>query len=241
MAATPIDLPVHRHDPGYTPDEIAHQARHLVRLLIALHHLGTPTRSLWDGETRQIESIGAMQRFEFWLREPGHLALALLYVLDTPRVATANGAAIRETIGQLLIDDSIDRRRVHWPGAPLQSLPDLYEALSFLSSRALVSDRPSFGAGSHQIVLEAPGVAFVERVLKDCPAFGWYDFLGQTVARFWPILEALDLNTLAYLQPDLKPVQAARLSLIPFVRRRLDALPPLATTAAIVPPPVTPP
>ena len=54
--------------------------RHIARLIIALYHLGTASRSLWDGETRQVDSIKQLQQFEFWLREPGHLALALLRI-----------------------------------------------------------------------------------------------------------------------------------------------------------------
>ncbi len=201
---------------------LPHLARHVARLLITLYHAGTSSHSLWDGETRQVGSIAQVRQFEFWLREPGHLALALLKIAA---VQPAQAESIQTDLAQMLIDDSIDHRRVQWPGAPLQSLPDLHEALSFLSSRALVSDRPSFSSGPHQIVLETAGIEFVQRILETCPLFGWYDFLGQVVSRAWIGLAAIDLNTMAYLAPDLTPTQAASGSLLPIVRARLALLP----------------
>src|SRR5512141_747591 len=52
--------------------------RHVARLLVVLYFSGQAVNGLIDGETRQIESLTALQRFDFWVREPGHLALALM-------------------------------------------------------------------------------------------------------------------------------------------------------------------
>jgi hypothetical protein len=207
--------------------------RHIARLVIALYHAGSPTQSLWDGETRQVDSIGQLQQFEFWLREPGHLALALFYIA-AEQPAQVN--AIRTALGQLLIDDSIDRRRVIWPGAPFQALPELNEALAFLSSRALVSDRPSFGAGSgphavHHIILETAGIELARQIIETCPLFGWYDVVGQITAQFCRWLGAFNLLTMPYLPRDITSSQVAVSPLLPLVQSRYAALMPVSETA----------
>src|SRR5258708_564588 len=65
--------------------------RHLARLLIVLYYCGQPTNSLLEGETRQVDSLWRLQQFDFWVREPGHLALALLrsYASSGERVSEA--------------------------------------------------------------------------------------------------------------------------------------------------------
>ena len=211
--------------------------RHIARLLIALYHVGTAARSLWDGEIRQVDSIRELQQFEFWLREPGHLALALLQIAPEQPGQTER---IRATLDRLLVDRDADRRRVIWPGTPYQTLPDLNLAFTFLSSRALVSDRPSFSPGrtTRRIVLEAPGVVFCRQIVEQCPSFGWYDWLGQTVAYFWKWLAPLDLNAMPYLTPHLTPTQAAIVPLLPIIRDRYDnlftALPPETDPSLVV-------
>jgi len=203
--------------------DITGSERHVARLLIALYHLGTASRGLWDGETRQIDSIRQLQQFEFWLREPGHLALALLRIAVEQPTQTE---LIRTTLERLVTDRDADRRRVIWPGTPYQTLPDLNTSFTFLSSRALVSDRPSFAPGrtTRRIVLEAPGVVFCRKIVETCPSFVWYDWLGETVAHFWAWLEPLDLTVMPYLAPDLTPTQAAIVPLLPLIKTRYDSL-----------------
>ena len=203
--------------------EIPGVERHIARMLIALYHLGTATRSLWDGETRQVDSIRQLQQFEFWLREPGHLALALLHIaVEQP----AQTELIRITLDRILTDRNADRRRVIWPGTPYQTLPNLNESFTFLSSRGLVSDRPSFTPGrtTRRIVLESPGVVFCRKIVETCPSFVWYDWLGETVVHFWSWLESIDLTVMPHLSPDLTPTQAAIVPLMPIIKRRYENL-----------------
>lgn len=206
--------------------------RHVARLLVALYHAGSPTQSLWDGETRQVDSITQLQQFEFWMREPGHLALALLYIVGEQ---PAQVDAIRTALGQLLIDDSIDRRRIVWPGAPFQALPELNEAIAFLSGRALVSDRPSFGGGNgtramHHIVLETAGIELARQIIETCPLFGWYDVVGLMTTQFWRWLGTFSLLTMPYLPRDITAAQVAVTPLLPLIQARYAALSPQPAT-----------
>ena len=155
------------------------------------------------------------------MREPGHLALALLHGLTTG--ALTDHEAIRTLIDRTLADAQADVRRVGLPGAPYNVLENFDESLSFLTSRALLSDRPSFGKGrgtAHQVVLETAGIGFVDRLLTECPLFNWYRIQAESVAQFFPMLEKIDLAVMPYLAPELTPAQAASVPLIPFIAAR---------------------
>src|SRR5579872_2962805 len=57
----------------------AYFERRIARLLIVMYYCGTPVYSLLEGDTRQIDSMSLLQQFDFWVREPGHLTLALIH------------------------------------------------------------------------------------------------------------------------------------------------------------------
>ncbi len=191
--------------------------RDIARLLITLNYCGRSINSLLEGEVRQVDSIWELQRFDFWVREPGHLALALL---DT---ATSDDAERSAAVNRLLQDDAIDIHRIALSGAPYNVLEDLDFSLSYLTSRGLVSDRPSFVRSKnygHQVILENAGIEIVEKILAECPSFHWYKQQCETVAKFFTQLELIDLVAMPYLQPDLTSVQAASAPLVPVVRAR---------------------
>jgi hypothetical protein len=195
--------------------------RHVARLVVVLYYCGEPLNSLIEGEFRQVESRARLGRFDFWVREPGHLALALL---DAAPRLNGDLPALRQVVDRMLVDDQVDIRRVALPGADSYN-GDLDYMLSFLSSRAVISDRPSFSkTGSHQIVLEAPGIALAEQIFTSCPTFAWYRMQSEIVKRFFPVLEHYDLAAMPYLKPDLTPMVAASISLIPYIRERYDRI-----------------
>ncbi len=196
--------------------------RHVARLVVVLYYCGELLNSLIEGEFRQVESRARLGRFDFWVREPGHLALALLHA--TTRRGADEAASLRQTVGRMLADNQIDTRRVALPVAEASS-GDLDYILSFLSSRAVISDRPSFSkTGSHQIVLEAVGITLAEKIFESCPTFAWYRAQCEIVRQFFPILEGYDLATMPYLGSDLTPTLAATSSLIPYIRERYDRI-----------------
>ncbi len=194
--------------------------RHVARLLIVLYYCGRPVSSLLEGETHQVDSLWQLQQFDFWLREPGHLALALLHAYTAgPERFMDNQQTLHETMERMLAQ--ADDHRVTLPGAPYNIYEDFDANLSFLSARALVSDRPSFSRQqTHQIVLESKGVEVVHQILKDCPSFDWYRAQSEAIRLFMPILDGYDLNLMTYLSPDLTPATAASQPLLPFIRQR---------------------
>jgi hypothetical protein len=204
------------------PSRSVYFERQVTRLMIVLYHCGQPTASLLDGEARQIESLAKLQRFDFWVREPGHLTLALLHAYsETPAHFEGTVLALRETIDRVLTDNNADYRRVIAPGTPYHIFEDFAPHFSFLTSRALVSDRPSFvRSRNHHVILETMGVKTVKQILESCPAYSWYRQQCEAVAMFLPILDLYDLNSMIYLAPDLTPSLAASRALIPYIRQR---------------------
>jgi hypothetical protein len=194
--------------------------RRVARLLIAMYFCGSPANSLLEGETRQVESLTRLQQFDFWLREPGHLALALISIrLATPDVFAESGEVLRKALDFILDSENVDRHRVE---SPWKSIADWDDTLSFLTSRALASDRPSFMKGqSHQIILETDGLALARRIISTCPSYNWYRVQGETITRFLPILATVDLTTMPYLAPNLTATTAATTRLTPLIRARM--------------------
>lgn len=179
--------------------------------------------SLLEGETRQVDSVWRLQQFDFWVREPGHLALALLrsYASSQDRF---DESKLRESVDRMLVDDQADIRRVKLLGTAQNFMEDLDASLSFLTARSLVSDRPSFARSrqfSHQIVLETEGVKFVQKIFDSCPTFAWYRAQSEVVATYIQRLEHYDLTFMSYLSPELNPATAATVPLIPYIRRRM--------------------
>ncbi|MEP7287698.1 MAG: hypothetical protein ABI947_18245 [Chloroflexota bacterium] len=200
--------------------------RHVARLLVILYYCGQPINTLLEGETRQIDSLTRLQLFDFWVREPGHLALALLRSFGSaPERVEETNPNVREAIQRMLKDNQADVRRVKLPNATHSHLEDLDFSLSYLTARHLLSDRPSFARSrqfTHQVVLETPGVEFVQKILKSAPTFEWYRLQSELVAANFNRLEHYDLAMMSYLAPDLNPAIAATLPLIPYIRTRYE-------------------
>ena len=194
--------------------------RRMARLLIAMYYGGERTSTLLEGETRQIDSLAHVQQFDFWLREPGHLALALIQArMASPDGFASHDTTLRAALAYMLHDDRVDTHRIE---SAWKSVADWDESLSFLTSRALVSDRPSFmRTRSHQIILEAEGVRLVREILTTCPSFDWYRAQAETIAALWTVLAGCDLITMPYLAPDLTPATSTSVPLVPIIRARM--------------------
>jgi hypothetical protein len=191
---------------------------------VVLFYCGKPVSSLLDGETREILSIWQLQRFDFWVREPGHLALALMhaYTVGPDRLEKD---VLHAGLQRLMADDQVDVRRVMLPGGAYNIFEDFDSRLSLLTSRALVSDRPSFARSrthAHKVVLEAAGVEIARKVLDTCPAFEWYRRQCEMVANFFHVLEGYDPGSAVYLAPELDLITAATTTLRHYLALRYD-------------------
>lgn len=199
--------------------------RHAARLILVLYVGGERSQGLFDGETYLFDSFTRLGRFDFWVREPGHLALALLDALKYKSARlSAQRDAVRGILDDLLRTANAEIHRVALPGTaykPWGISGEMNLILSNLASRAVISDRPSFTkGGSHQIVLEARGIALAQQILAQAPSFAWYHQQCQTVRDFWHILDSYDLAAMPYL--GMSPVAAASTPLISVIQQRYD-------------------
>jgi hypothetical protein len=214
----------HEHDTSHP----AFFERHVARLLLVLFHCGEPVNHMIDGETRQVDSLSRLQQFDFWVREPGHLALALMRSFSsTPERIDETKPNLREAIQRMIKDNEADIRRVTIIDTSHNILEDLDYSLSWLTARALVSDRPSFARSrhyTHQVVLETPGVAFVKKILEKCPTFAWYQAQCEIVAANFTRLEHYDLSMMTYLAPELNAAIATAAPLVPYIEQRYESL-----------------
>ena len=219
--------------------------RQLAQLLITLYCCGSPTVTLLEGETRRIDSLQRLQRFDFWMREPAHLALALLYACQSTSMSTSMPPSqnqrdlIQAAIARMLSARQLDVRRVRLMGASHKLLADLNHSLAILTSCALITERPSFAKNqlkhqttSTQIVLERSGIAVVEQILATAPTFAWYRAQGEIIAACADFLDAIDLQAMPYLSPDLKLADTITRSLTTVVwQRALAVFPTMAEQA----------
>jgi hypothetical protein len=151
------------------------------------------------------------------------VALALLHTYRLTPALFVDAAELRGALTRMLADRQIDTRRVHISGSGVKVYADLDPLLAFLTSCALVVDRPSFSRSQptqHQIILETPGIALAEKIMAECPLFGWYRAQAEVIRRYFPALEQVDLTTMPYLQPDLTAGTAAVMPLTPIVTER---------------------
>lgn len=198
----------------------------LARLILTLYSCGTPSVTLLEGETRAISSKKALVAFDFWMREPGHLGLALLdsYQVNSAGFSQVQTGLLRDLIARLLHEDAADRHRVP-NGVSYSVFSDLDHWLGHLTACALISDRPTFAKGRSarampQLTLETTGIAFAQRLLHEAPSMQWYAQQGAVIAACWDLLAQIDLNTMSYLRPDLNPLMAAMQPICPILLKR---------------------
>lgn len=221
MSDVIADLPVQSRDPSADFPE-----RTLARLLITLYYSGQPNSTLLEGETRLIESKRTLITFDFWMREPGHLGLALLdcYRINSDQFSPVQRDSLQTLIPRLLTDDNADRHRV-MATASYAVFSDLDHWLGHLTAAALVSDRPRFTRSRQakitpQLILEPDGIQFTQKLLDQAPSLGWYRDQGETINACWNILAPLDLHAMSYLRPETTPTLASLQPLSPIIFKR---------------------
>jgi hypothetical protein len=179
--------------------------RDAARVLCLLYFCGEEQHqlSLLDDviHTHSINSEMKLQKFDFWLRYPDHLAAALL------RGCEADGPLVHhiDEIKQIIRCIFNDREPIiRW--IPMRKyLHGAYEpldkVLGFLSSRALAGRRPQDGGQRTEYFLTEKGAKAVEAMLSTCPEIQWYVERCQLITRFFGHLQGIDLRNIQYIEP----------------------------------------
>lgn len=181
--------------------------RHAVRILFIIYFCNDhphETFPMFDDYTHIIDAEGKLQKIDFWIRYPDHLAAALL------RGCEPEG-------GQPLINctDEVKQivRRIFNEREPVlrwipmrRYLRGAYEPLddvmSFLTSRWLAYRRITERGHRTRYFLTRKGCDAVERMLKECLETQWYMERCKLVNSFFGHLNSFEIRKLQYLEGD---------------------------------------
>jgi hypothetical protein len=198
--------------------------RDAVRLLCILYYCGEPKQQLMlpftdnDDYTRCIDSEVKLQKLDFWVRYPDHLAAALLNGCESSGALLDQMDDVRQTVQRIFRDDEPTIRVV-----PMQRyLRGAYEPLDtvlvFLISRWLAYQRVT-RARRTQYFLTVKGHAAVEALLRACPETAWYADRCHLLNRFFGHLSGEGIRSIQYLEPTY--AAAANRTLIPSVEQEV--------------------
>lgn len=184
--------------------------RSVVRILFILYFCGDRTPSeplpLFDAYTHYIDSEGKLQKLDFWVRYPDHLAAALLRGCEPEgagRLALAGRAdEIKQVVRHIFKDREPILRWVPMRKFLRGAYEPLDDVMSFLSSRYLAYLRIIEKGHRKRYFLTLKGRSAVEEMLKECPEAGWYAERCQVIDTFFGHLNGFEIRRLQYLEGD---------------------------------------
>jgi hypothetical protein len=206
--------------------------RHAVRILLILYfcrdHPDTPSIRLIGDDTHVIETEGKLQKIDFWIRYPDHLAAALLRGCEPEGEISASGRTdeVKNLVREIFREQEPVLRWVPM----LKYLRGAYEPLDnvmvFLTSRNLAYRRIVEKRHRTRYILTRKGYDAVQLMLQECPETRWYADRCQIINSFFGHLNSFEIRQLQYLEGNyaatpyremIVPVEAE-------VRRRFERL-----------------
>lgn len=202
--------------------------RDAVRILFILYFCGKkplqPSLFDMDDYTHLIDSESKLQKIDFWLRYPDHLAAALLYGCepDGDGSLANRSEEIKPIIRQIFHTREPVLRwipmRKYLRGAyePLDSVMAYISALGLAYRRVL-----EWGHCTYYF-LTSKGSCAVERIQSECDEARWYADRCQLINSFFGHLNGFEIRTLQYLQVEYKltPNQVTIDRIEPEIRQR---------------------
>gem|GEM_PF-1719343 len=206
--------------------------RHAVRILLILYfcrdHPYTPSFRLTDDDTHVIETEGKLQKIDFWIRYPDHLAAALLRGCEADGQLVAAGRM--DDVKDLVREIFREREPVLRWVPMLKYLRGAYEPLDnvmvFLTSRNLAYRRIVERGHRTRYILTRKGYDAVQLMLQECPETQWYADRCRIINSYFGHLNSFEIRRLQYLEGNyaatpyremIVPVEAE-------VRRRFERL-----------------
>ena len=184
--------------------------RDAVRILFTLYFCGEKLLQLSylnDNEyTHSIDSESKLQKIDFWLRYPDHLAAALLHGCESKG---DGGLADRSDEIKYTIRSIFHTREPILRWVPMRKyLRGAYEPLdrvmAFLSSRMLAYQRVLEWGHRTNYFLTLKGCKAVEGMLQECEETIWYAERCKLINSFFGHLNGYEIRNLQYLQKDYK-------------------------------------
>lgn len=154
-----------------------------------------------DYRAYSIDSETKLQKIEFWVRYPDHLASAFLRECEAGVFSGDEAQEIKQVIRQIFRDDEPSLRQIPMSKYLRGAYEPLDEVMSFLHSRRLASRR-IIGESRYRIqyFLTPKGVQAVTDLLQNCPQSHWYADRCKLINRFFGRLKGYEIRDLQYLE-----------------------------------------
>ena len=181
--------------------------RQAIRILFILYFCGDNRNEplpLFGDYTHYIESESRLQKFDFWIRYPDHLAAALIWGCQ-PGNDLANRADEVKRIVRSIFQDQEPALR--W--TPMRRfLRGAYEPLDdlmiFLTSRWLAYRRITEKGHRTCYYLTRKGHDAVTDILKECGETLWYSERCRLLNSFYGHLNGFEIRKIQYLNEEYK-------------------------------------
>jgi hypothetical protein len=190
---------------------IAHNrdiVRDVVRILCLLYFCGEQNNQMFlfvdddKNYSHHINSELKLQKLDFWLRYPDHLALALLRLCQPGEPFARQALDIQQIVINIFTAEEPHlrwipmRRFFHGAYEPLD------RAMLFLSSRKLAYRIVDRLQPRTTYYLTAKGRTVVERMARECLEVQWYIDRCQLINRFFGDLSGFDIRKQQYMEPS---------------------------------------
>jgi hypothetical protein len=184
--------------------------RDAVRILFILYFCGREhlQLSLFDSNdyTHVIDSESKLQKIDFWLRYPDHLAAALLCGCEQE-----GSGSLRDRSEEIkrIIRQIFEKREPVLRWIPMRKyLRGAYEPLdrvmAYVSALGLAYRRVLEWGHCTSYFLTPKGNCVVERIQSECGEAQWYTERCQLIHSFFGHLNGFEIRTLQYLQEEYK-------------------------------------
>ena len=155
-----------------------------------------------DLHSRSIDSESKLQKIDFWIRYPDHLAAALLFGCEAEGSLTKCKEEIKQIIRRIFSEQEPTRRWIPMRKYLHGAYEPLDTVMAFLSSRMLANRRVVEWGHRTRYYLTSKGCSAVEGLLKECEESAWYKERCQLIQSFFKHLNGLDLRNRQYLEKD---------------------------------------
>jgi hypothetical protein len=205
--------------------------RQAVRILFILFHCSdNPMVPMFGDYTHVIKTEGKLQKTDFWIRYPDHMAAALLRGLEPTGVGSLNLALrsdeVKDTVRCIFRNREPVLRWVPMRKYLRGAYEPLDEVMVFLSSRLLAYRRAAIHRRHISYYLTKRGNDAVQRMLAECSETQWYAARCKLINNFFGHLNSFEIRKLQYLEGEYANTPHSQMidRIIDEVRQRFERL-----------------
>jgi len=153
-----------------------------------------------DLHSRSIDSESKLQKIDFWIRYPDHLAAALMFGCEEDGSLSKRKEEIKQIIRRIFYEREPTIRWIPMRKYLYGAYEPLDTVMAFLSSRKLAYRRVAEWGHRTRYYLTSKGCNAVEGLLKECEESQWYKERCQLIRLFFKHLNGFDLRNRQYLE-----------------------------------------